>query len=108
MDLLRLYDGRSIPREEEPFAVWTVTGVEFSGVRRERRRLRSEDHPFADARYEAPPRAAAGRFCSKSKKSRTLWRLGGICYNQEGSVENETLVFSLAELDCFAYCPYCP
>jgi hypothetical protein len=43
----------------------------------------------------------------RTKKSRTLWRLDGICYNQQGSVENK-LVFSLAKLDGFAYCPYCP
>ena len=80
----------------------------ISGGRRERRRLRIEDRPFVNAKCEAPPGAAAGRFGSKNKKSRTLWRRDGICYNQEGSVENETLVFSLAKLDDFAYCPYCP
>jgi hypothetical protein len=59
-----------------------------------------------NAKYETPSGAAAGRFGSKNKKSRTLWRLDGICYNQEGSVENETLMFSLARVGGFAYCPY--
>jgi hypothetical protein len=37
----------------------------------------------------------------RNKKSRTLWRLDGICYNQEGLVENETLVFSLSQVGRF-------
>ena len=61
-----------------------------------------------NAKYEAPLEAAAGGLEVRNKKSRTLWRLDGICYNREGSVENETLVLSLAKLDGFAYCPYCP
>jgi len=61
-----------------------------------------------NAKYEAPPGAAAGGLEVRNKKSRTLCRLDGICYNQKGSVENEALVFSLAQVDGFAYCPYCP
>ena len=61
-----------------------------------------------NAKYEAPLGAAADGLEVRNKKSRTLWRLDGICYNQEGSVENEMLVFSLAKLGGFAYCPYCP